>query len=110
MIHDDDPAARFTHALCFGDHLNRIGHHGDYMKGHHVVEGIVGEFEVQGIHLHDPKMVPAVFFNFLSRTRQHVRRKVDPSNFTMSGIGGKGRSGAGTDFKNFSARRRIRIF
>ena len=73
MIDDDDVAPGFTNALSLGDHANRIGDDGNDMESHDVVECVVGEFQIERVHLENLEMRPAVVPNLALGARQHVR-------------------------------------
>ena len=51
MVYDDDLTPGFADSLSFGNHAYGIGHYGDDMKGHDIVEAVVGKIKVQGVHL-----------------------------------------------------------
>src|SRR5213076_1562133 len=60
VVDDRDGAARAAHAPGFGHHAVRIRHHAHHVEGHHVVEAVVRELQVERIALLERDVPPGI--------------------------------------------------
>ena len=76
----------------------------DDVERHDVVEGVVRELQVQGVHLHDLEVPPAVPVDLLLRLLEHVGRQVDAGHLAMRRVGVEREAGADADLEHLRAR------
>src|SRR2546429_321324 len=93
VVDDRDGAARAAHAPGFGHHAVRIRHHAHHVEGHHVVEAVVRELQVERIALLEHDVPPGIAGHLVLRPLEHVGREIDPGHLAVRGIGVEGEPG-----------------
>lgn len=94
MVEDQYGAVLFGNPLQFGHHFLRIRDYTDDEPRHCMIETIVCEGDILGVHLHEVNMVEVMLRLLFLGFVEHLSGYVDPYHLALIGVEGKGNPGS----------------
>ena len=77
VVEDDDPSAGPTDALHLAHDCDRVGHDADHVRRVDDVEGVVGKFEIGGVHFEQTHVADALAGHPVAGLLEHGSGEID---------------------------------